>query len=84
MYYNFICIKVLKLPVFLKERNFQLKKHSSHLQKVVGGLRDEGVALLKDRVSFLGCSTNHSNDLLFKVRICVEVDSYVSVCIFIL
>nr|XP_015904876.1 uncharacterized protein LOC107437400 isoform X2 [Parasteatoda tepidariorum] len=51
-----------------KERSKKLETYSSHLQKVINGLRNEGVSLLKDRVSVLGYSINHSSDLLFKVK----------------
>ncbi|GBL80222.1 Histone-lysine N-methyltransferase, H3 lysine-79 specific [Araneus ventricosus] len=51
-----------------KERSKKLKSYFLHLQKVISGLREEGVSLLKDRVSVLGYSINHSSDLLFKVK----------------
>ncbi|GFS94464.1 histone-lysine N-methyltransferase, H3 lysine-79 specific [Nephila pilipes] len=51
-----------------KERSKKLKSYFFHLQKVISGLREEGVSLLKSRVSVLGYSINHSSDLLFKVK----------------
>ncbi|KAG8175660.1 hypothetical protein JTE90_024407 [Oedothorax gibbosus] len=51
-----------------KERSKNLQNYSCYLQKIVNDLKEEGVLLLKDRISVFGSSINHSNDFLLKVK----------------
>lgn len=56
------------LYLIFQERRKKLQNYSFHLQKVVNGLKEEGVSLLKNRISVFGNSIKHPNDLLFKVK----------------